>query len=170
MYVVGRATRESGTFVTSSEGTVPWNYTNGVELVMTGPGVAYLWEKGPSALVELLGPTQGTEHLLIPLTGLAVISDVRRGAANTLFVQGTDAVGNGGITRLDIPAFTATQILPPGDFSLTAISPSKTGELWFAGLRNSDGKRVIGTVPAGSITYTITSETAPNITYLQRIN
>jgi len=177
VYVVGKATRQpDGGYVTSVAGTVSMfnsgnpQATTRVEVVMTAPGVAYLWRVSTMpTIVDLIGATQGTDHFLGPLTGFATILNVRA-SANSLFVQGTDAAGNGGITRLDVPAFTATSILPAGQFSLTAISPSKTGDLSFAGLRNSDGKRVIGTVPAGSSTYTISSETAPTVTYLQRIN
>ncbi|MGZ3405238.1 MAG: hypothetical protein ACXVAN_02260 [Polyangia bacterium] len=158
-----------GSFVDSTVGhlSTSFNYVWQLSLVTTS--VAYGWSKQPtgsSGIVELSGAALGTVH---PVTGLTSIVDTR-GAGNSIFVQGTDAAGNGGIVRLDVPAFTQTAILPPGDFSLTAISLSKSGELTFAGLRNSDGTHVVGSVAAGAGTYTISDAAAPIVTTLQRIN
>lgn len=104
-----------------------------------------------------------------PVAGVPKVLDAVA-SSTAIFVEGTDNVGNGVIARVDLPSMTATTILPPGAFSLTAISVSKGGDLAFAGLRNSDGSRVIGNVPAGSDTFTIVSASAPMVTALQRIN
>lgn len=167
---IKKATRQSdGSYLTTDASFIPepTMVSTFAYLVLTGPDVAFMWRG--KEIVDLIGATQNATHDLTTLTGFATISDVRA-SASSLFVQGTDAAGNGGITRIDVPAFTATPILPVGDFSLTAISPSRTGELSFAGIRNADGRHVYGTVPAGSTTYTITDDAAPTVMYLQRMN
>ena len=52
--------------------------------------------------------------------------------------------------------------------TITATSLSKNGELTFAGLRNSDGARVVGNCVNG--TCSVLNATAPMVTTLQRIN
>jgi hypothetical protein len=166
------ATRQAdGSFVVTAQGTVPQvNPPASLALVtadnayaLSGPSTS----PGPqNVITELVGATQGTTHAV---PGLMTLVDAR-GAGTSIFVQGTDAMGNGGIVRMDVPGFAATTILAPGDFSLSAISLSKTGDLTFAGLRNSDGKHVVGNVAAGSSTYTILSATAPPVSVLQRID
>lgn len=166
---VHRATRQAdGSYVDAVIGSLPPGQS-AQRLALVTPTVAYGYALGPTpsnALVELSGPTFGATHAV---TGLAAIVDAR-GAGSSIFVQGTDAAGNGGIVRVDVPAFMQTTILPPGDFTLTAISLSAAGELTFAGLRNSDGKHVVGNVAAGASTYTILSAAAPTVTTLTRIN
>lgn len=167
---VHRAARQAdGSYVDTVIGSFPPGASpNRVALVT--PTVAYgFGSGGPSpsnALVELNGTMLGTTH---PVSAFNAIVDAR-GAGSSIFVQGTDTAGNGGVVRVDVPSFTQTTIVPPGDFTLTAISLSKTGELTFAGLRNSDGKHVVGSVAAGASTFTILSATAPVVTTLTRIN
>ena len=48
------------------------------------------------------------------------------------------------------------------------MSLSRTGELTFAGLRNSDGAHVVGNCAAGACS--VLNATAPMVTVLQRIN
>ena len=166
---VHRAARQGdGSYVDTVIGSFPPG-ASANRLALVTPTVAYGYALGPTAsnaLIELNGPTFGMTH---PVGALNAITDAR-GAGSSIFVQGTDAAGNGGIVRVDVPAFTQTTILRPGDFTLSAISVSKTGELTFAGLRNSDGKHVLGNVAVGASTYTILSATAPAVTTLTRIN
>jgi hypothetical protein len=63
---------------------------------------------------------------------------------------------------------TPTTLLAAGDYTITAISLSKTGELTFAGLCNSDGAKVVGDCVGG--TCSVLNATAPSVTSLQRIN
>lgn len=93
-----------------------------------------------------------------------------RGGGTSIYARGTDTAGNGGIVRVDVPAYTQTTLVPAGAFTLSAMSVSRTGELTFAGLRNSDGAHVAGTAAPGATTYTISSATAPPVTSLTRIN
>jgi hypothetical protein len=62
----------------------------------------------------------------------------------------------------------ATTLLPAGAYTVTAISVSRSGELTFAGLRNSDGATVVGTCPGGVCG--VLNTTAPAVSALQRIN
>ena len=171
-FPVSLATRQSdGSFVVGAQGTIAQPLSSGtLNVALVTANVAYGFFGGqPSAnnyLLELNGAGQGTMHTV---GALSAIVDAR-GQGNSIFVQGTDAAGNGGIVRVDLPGFTQTTILTPGDFTLSAIALSKTGELTFAGLRNSDGAHVVGNVAAGASTYTILSASAPVVTTLQRIN
>ncbi|HEY1586645.1 MAG TPA: hypothetical protein VGH63_13215, partial [Polyangia bacterium] len=164
-----RAVRQAdGTFVTSNLTTTPGapatckilmpSATSAWGIVVHSGGVF------APGLVDMFDI--GTTH---PVAGITNVSDAVA-SSSAIFVEGTDSVGNGSIVRVDMPSMAATTILPAGAFSVTAISVSKTGELSFAGLRNADGARIIGNVPAGSDTYTIVSAAAPMVTALQRIN
>lgn len=163
------ARQSDGSFMSTKVGSMTSPPFCRVALITPTQTYAYNWGGGGAPnneLVELIGGSSGTGHVV---PGVTKIVDAI-GVGNSVFVQGTDASGNGIIVREDVPAFTATTLLPAGEFSLTAISVSKTGELTFAGLRNSDGTRVVGNVAAGASTYTILSSTAPMVTDLQRIN
>jgi hypothetical protein len=163
------ARQGDGSFMASKVGSMTNLPFCQVALVTPTQTYAFNWGSGgapQNEIVELIGSSAGTAHLV---PGMNKIVDAI-GVDNAIFVQGTDNAGNGIIVREDVPAFTATTLLPAGDFSLTAISVSKTGELTFAGLRNSDAARVVGNVAAGASTYTILSATAPMVSDLQRIN
>jgi hypothetical protein len=170
------ATRlDGGAFSLSQQGCAPASGpSNGgwTEILATEVDasiVAYGWASGAAAtaIVELVGPAQGT---LYAVPGLATVADVQPAGGASFYVRGTDSSGNGGIVRIDIPAFTATTVVPPGDFSLTAMSASTTGGLTFVGQRNSDSAHVVGSVAPGASTYTIQSATAPVMTVVQRID
>jgi hypothetical protein len=118
-----------------------------------------------NAIMELVG-NAGAMH---PVPGVDIIIDAK-GFGSSIFVEGKDSAGNGTIVRVDVPAFTATTLLPAGDFTLTAMSLSAAGEVTFAATRNADNAHVIGNVAAGASTYTIVSATAPAVIDLQRIN
>jgi hypothetical protein len=163
------ARQGDGTFASSKVGSLTTLPFCRIALDTATQTYAWNWGSGGAAqneIVELRGGTAGTVHLV---PGMTKIVDAI-GSGNAIFVQGTDTAGNGIIVREDVPAFTPTTLLPAGDFSLTAISVSKTGELTFAGLRNSDAAHVVGNVAAGASTYTILSSTAPMVSELQRIN
>jgi hypothetical protein len=112
------------------------------------------------------------------------------GFGSDIYLQATDSVGNGEILDVNVSSLdetaccttagccptggccsspvTPTTLLAAGAYSLTAISLSATGELTFAGLRNSDGARVVGNCVAG--TCTVLNATAPDVSVLTRIN
>lgn len=142
----------------------------GCHIALLTPGHAYGWWPLVNAgttgsIMELVG-NAGAMHAV---PGVASIVDAK-GFGSSIFVWGRDAAGNGTVVRVDVPAFTATTLVPAGDFTLTAMSLSATGEVTFAATRNSDLAHVIGNVAAGASTYTIVSATAPMVTDLQRIN
>ena len=163
---VSLATRQSdGSYVVSDQGMFS-QPSQGLTLALATANNAYGTLGNSNLIMELLGANQGMTHAVSALNGIVAAL----GVGSSIFVQGTDAAGNGGIVRVDVPAFTQTTILAPGDFTVSAISVSKTGELTFAGLRNSDGSHIVGNVAAGASTYTILSATAPMVTTLTRIN
>jgi len=112
------------------------------------------------------------------------------GTGTQLYLQGTDTAGNGMIVGVDTAAIsetacctapgccpdatccsapiTPTVLLAAGAYTVTAISLSSGGELTFAGLRNSDGARVVGNCVGG--TCAVINATAPVVSALQRIN
>lgn len=113
-------------------------------------------------------------------------------AGSTIFVVGTDNAGNGLVSTVDAGAITEptccstanccpfvpgmccsspltpTTLLAPGDYSVSAFSLSRAGELTFAGLRNSDGAHVVGNCVTGACS--VLNASAPVVTALQRIN
>jgi hypothetical protein len=61
-------------------------------------------------------------------------------------------------------------VVPAGEFTLTALDVASNGDLSFSGRRNADGRKIIGAVPAGGTSFTITSDSAPDVQALVRIN
>jgi hypothetical protein len=108
--------------------------------------------------------TAGAEH---PVAGITMLKSAV-GRAGKVYVQGTDAQGNGAVIRVDVPGFTQTTLLAPGLYTLNAISLSNNSELTFAGQRNSDGATVLGNCNASGCT--VLNATAPAVSSLQRIN
>lgn len=158
-----------GSFVPSEPTTGPTAAGPCAIAYASGDLVLGWWTVGLSGptneLVELVGEI-GTAHAVPAMERI----DQALSTDSEIFVRGTNGNGDSAIVRVDVADFAATTLLSAGDFSLTAISLSRTGDLTFAGLRNADGARIIGNVPAGSDTYTILSADAPQVTTLQRIN
>ncbi len=128
--------------------------------------IALVTTQQAGALVELVGPN-GTMQA-IPISSLPGITQAFADGER-VFVLGTDAAGNSGVVRYTPSSGEQTVLLAPGDYTLSSIALTPGGELGFAGLRNSDGKRVLGAVPASGGAAAIWSETAPEISTLVRL-
>jgi hypothetical protein len=105
----------------------------------------------------------GASH---PVAGVTAIT-AASGHGSTVFVQGTSS-GNAVLLGVTTSAFTPVTLLQAGDFTLTATSIAKNGELSWAGQRTSDGAQVVGTCSATSCIPQ--NAAAPAVTALQRID
>lgn len=172
MPVTKVARAQSGTFSGSDAGV----YAGGgatCQLGLRTQGSLYVALTGggakqePPRIVEIINRSGAPIVHLV--SGMDSVIDAK-GAGSVIFIRATDAAGNGAIVRFETSDGGMQTVLPPGEFSLSAIDVSSLGELSFSGVRNADGKRVLGVVAPGGSTYTIQSEAAPTVTVFTRIN
>ena len=86
-------------------------------------------------------------------------------------ILGTDISGNGGIYRYTVGSGTTfTEVLHPGDYTVTSMVVSTTGDTTFYGQRASDGAKILGNIAAGTQTVTVVSSGLPSVQQLMRMN
>jgi hypothetical protein len=90
--------------------------------------------------------------------------------SDNIIILGKDGAGNGGLVRYNITAESFTTILAPGEYSISSVDVSASGEISFSGLRASDGARILANIPAGTTTVNIISTSYGEIIELERIN
>lgn len=167
---VHRLVRETdGSFRDESAGIDASNPYTGCETALVTGDRVYVRPTGnqaPNHLIEFINPDLSfTRHEIAELTEL----ERAVGVGSTVFILGDDELGNSGIVRFDAVDAAQTTVMPPGEFTLSAIDLSESGELTFTGMRNSDGKLIVGNVAAGSDAYHIVNESAPETAAVVRI-
>lgn len=79
--------------------------------------------------------------------GFGTLSDVTC-SSERVYVEGKDSSGNGMIKSYAPGTNSWETILPAGDFTISQHSVNKNGTVYFTGLRNSDGARVLARIDA----------------------
>jgi hypothetical protein len=91
------------------------------------------------------------------------------GAADRVYVLGTDSSGYGGIVYYDTVADTWTTILTPGEYTVSQMEVNLSGEVLFYGTRNSDSSNVIGKILGSGAIEIISEGTNINVKSIIRI-
>jgi hypothetical protein len=115
--------------------------------------------------VELSGDAL-IEHTVEAFATVTLIT----GCETTVFILGTDDLGNGGIVSYNVADSTFKTLLAPGAYALTKMDVSKTCEVTFYGQRAADGAYILGNIPAGSTQVTVIATGFPTVTQIQRID
>lgn len=122
--------------------------------------------QGPrNFFVELVNPTgQPVRHDVPAMTTV----DSLYGYDAGLVVLGADGNGNSILQRWSAGAFTT--VLDAGEYVITSLSVTPSGEITFGGRRAADNARIVGTVAAGSTEVTIVPQMfAGDVVQIQRI-
>ncbi len=97
------------------------------------------------------------------------ISKIRCSGSN-VYVQGADAFGNGLLGRFNVAGGTFTTLLAAGDYSIASFDVAANGDMSFAGVRNSDGAKIVAEIPAAGGAPVVTSVSVPDVSELVRLN
>lgn len=138
---------------------------SGDKIYVTTPGASMLGHPPPyNYFVELVNGGIPVRHTAAAMDEITMLV----GYSTGIVVVGR--VNNNNIMqRWSGGGFTT--VLAPGEYSVSIVSASRTGEITFSGRRMSDNARIIGNIPAGSSTVTIVPQTfSGDVVQIQRIN